>query len=330
MKYLLSFCLLLFSSFGFALDGQEWPDIQEGIVSVKIKEPPQKVGYTVGDKSKRHIEVTVKKPFVLIKESFPIPGYERKYRGQDLGIVLEEMDYKLKDNTTTTTLILDLTYQIFTNNVVTKPGFLPAEYFRLLNPKDPKKIVFKYRIPEYQIAISPLSIFGAVKIEEDMSPLRGLFLIDESNPKKLIKISGTLAIVSILGLLYIFSQYAWLPKTRGIFAKTHRVINKMQANPSSIKQAITDIHHAFDLISCKTLFKENIQALYLKNPTFENVNDEIQEFFKLSNLVFFNTSNKKFDHEIILKWLKTFSRHCRDCERKLIVDKTSRIVGIAK
>ena len=330
MKFLISIMMLLLSISSFALDVQEWPDIQEGIVSIKIKEPPHRVGYTIGDKSDRHVEVTIKKPYVLIKESLPIPGYERKYKGQDIGIVLDVMNHSYKENKTSSTLVLDLTYQIFTNSVVAKPGFLPAEYIRLLNPSDPKKKVFKYRIPEYQIAISPLSIFGNIKIEEDMSPLRGVFLMDEKNPIKTLKISAIIALFSLLGLLYIYSQYAWLPKVRGIFARTHRSINKLKANPANIQKAISEMHRAFDLVAGKTLFKDNLQDLYAKNSSFENIDSELHEFFKLSTLVFFNTSNKKYDDEEILKWLKNFSRHCRDCERKLIVDKKSLKVGLAK
>jgi len=330
MKYLISLMMLLLSISSFALDVQEWPDIQEGIVSIKIKEPPHRVGYTVGDKSERHVEVTIKKPYVLIKESLPIPGYERKYKGQDLGIVLDAMNHVYKENKTSSTLVLDLTYQIFTNNVVAKPGFLPAEYIRVLNPNDPEKKVFKYRIPEYQIAISPLSIFGAIKIEEDMSPLRGVFLIDETNPINTLKISGIIALFSLLGLLYIYSQYAWLPNARGVFARTYRSISKMKATSANIQKAITEMHRAFDLVTKKTLFKDNLQDLYAKNSSFENIDNELREFFKLSTLVFFNTSNKKYDHDEILKWLKNFSRHCRDCERKLIVDKKSLVVGVAK
>jgi len=96
MKFLISIMMLLLSISSFALDVQEWPDIQEGIVSIKIKEPPHRVGYTIGDKSDRHVEVTIKKPYVLIKESLPIPGYERKYKGQDIGIVLDAMIHTKK------------------------------------------------------------------------------------------------------------------------------------------------------------------------------------------------------------------------------------------
>ena len=75
---------------------------------------------------------------------------------------------------------------------------------------------------------------------------------------------------------------------------------------------------------------DNLSDLYIKNTSFENIDSELREFFKLSTLVFFNASSKKYDHEEILKWLKNFSRHCRDCERKLIVDKSALVVGVAK
>jgi mxaA protein len=322
--------MLLASVASFALDVQDWPDIQEGIVSIKITEPPQQVGYTVGDKPKRHIEVTIKKPYVLIRESLPIPGYERKYKGQDLGIILDTMAQQLEENNASSKLTLDLTYQIFTNNVVAKAGFLPPEYIRVLNPNDPKKTVFKYRIPERRIAISPLSIFGNIKIDEDMSPLRGVFLINEVGSIKTLKISGGIALLCLLGLLYIYSQYAWLPNARGVFARTHRSIHKLKATPAATQKAMTELHRAFDLVTGKTLFKDNLTNLYTKNPSFENIHSELQEFFKLSNIVFFNSTLKKIDHEAILKWLKNFSRHCRDCERKLIVDKKSLVIGIAK
>ena len=330
MKYLISLWILLLSTTGFALDAQEWPDIEEGIVSIKIKEPLQQVGYTIGDKPSRYIEITIKKPYVLIKESLPIPGYERKYQGQDLGIVLDTMKHVIKESNTSTTLTLDLTYQIFTNKVVVKPGFLPSEYIRLLNPNNSKKQVFKYRIPERRIAISPLSIFGNVKIEEDMSPLRGVFLMDEEASIKILKISGIIALLAFIGLIYIYSQYAWLPNKRGVFARTHRTIGKLKVTPASVQKAITDMHHAFDLVTGKILFKDNLSDLYIKNTSFENIDSELREFFKLSTLVFFNASSKKYDHEEILKWLKNFSRHCRDCERKLIVDKSALVVGVAK
>jgi mxaA protein len=104
----------------------------------------------------------------------------------------------------------------------------------------------------------------------------------------------------------------------------------MKATPASIEKAITEMHRAFDLVIGKTLFTDNLHDLYAKNPSFKNIDTELREFFKLSTLLFFNTSNKKYDHDEILKWLKDFSRHCRDCERKLIVDKKSLVAGLAK
>jgi mxaA protein len=107
-------------------------------------------------------------------------------------------------------------------------------------------------------------------------------------------------------------------------------MKKLKATPASIQKAMTEMHRAFDLVTGKTLFKDNLPNLYSKNPSFENIHSELQEFFKLSNLVFFNATQKKIEHEEILIWLKNFSKHCRDCERKLIVDKKSLVIGVVK
>ena len=57
-----------------ALDSQLLPDIKSGVVSMQIQDPERVVGYTVGDVLTRHLIVTIKKPYKLIDESFPIIG----------------------------------------------------------------------------------------------------------------------------------------------------------------------------------------------------------------------------------------------------------------
>ena len=70
--------------------------------------------------------------------------------------------------------LIKLKYQIFTNNVVAKPASITADYYRFINPNEPKKIQ-KFRVPAFTFAISPIAIFGDVKIENDMSPIEGHF-----------------------------------------------------------------------------------------------------------------------------------------------------------
>jgi mxaA protein len=87
-KIYLFICILIFSSTTLLAyeDPRKFPDIDPIYIDIDILDPDQKVGYTVGDYIFREINLTVRKPFKLIEESLPIVGYEKRYRGQLLGI----------------------------------------------------------------------------------------------------------------------------------------------------------------------------------------------------------------------------------------------------
>ena len=182
MRKLVLVCLLFSLSLNvFAFeDPKKYPDIDESYVEIVIDEPQQKVGYTVGDLINRTIHLSIKKPYELIEESLPIVGYEKRYRGQLLGMDLRRSGFEKKESEEVTSYTIKLQYQIFTNNVVAKPAFITADYYRLMNPAEPEKIV-KFRVPELTVAVSPIAIFGDVKIENDMSDYRGPLLMDTTS-----------------------------------------------------------------------------------------------------------------------------------------------------
>ena len=176
--------LLLFTSatiFAYE-DPRKFPDVDPKYIDISILDPNQKVGYTVGDYIEREIYLTVKEPFKLIEESLPIVGYEKRYRGQLLGISLKAIDVSKESTDEFSTYLIKLKYQIFTNNVVAKPASITADYYRFINPNEPEKIQ-KFRVPAFTFAISPIAIFGDVKIENDMSPFRGPFFLDKIQMK---------------------------------------------------------------------------------------------------------------------------------------------------
>ena len=184
-KIYLFICILIFSSTTILAyeDPRKFPDIDPIYIDIDILDPEQKVGYTVGDYIFREINLTVRKPFKLIEESLPIVGYEKRYRGQLLGISLKAIDISKETKDEYSNYLIKLKYQIFTNSVTAKPASITADYYRFINPNEPKKIQ-KFRIPEFTFAISPIAIFGDVKVENDMSPYRGPFFLDNTPDKK--------------------------------------------------------------------------------------------------------------------------------------------------
>ena len=317
-KICLLFCLLMFSSANnFAYeDPRKFPDMDPKYVDISILDPNQKVGYTVGDYINREITLTVKEPFKLIEESLPIVGYEKRYRGQLLGISLKAINVSKKTKDGLTTYVIKLKYQIFTNNVVAKPASITADYYRFINPNEPKKIQ-KFRVPAFTFAISPIAIFGDVKIENDMSPYRGPFLKDKIPEENKIKFSLFALIIILLTFIYIYGRYTWLPNRT--FSMVYRRFKKQKPSAANTKKIITALHAGFDNLIEQSLFEDNIALLIKKNGSFKHIEKELHTFFKISRALFFQ-KHIKLDQDELNKWLINFSLHCRMCERKLIVN----------
>ena len=303
----------------YALDITRLPDVKDGIVSIQIVDPVKDVGYTVGDVLQRQITLTIKKPYYLVEESLPIIGFEKTYRGQPIGVNLAGLKHTKKDEGEQIVHHLTLDYQIFTSSVVAKRAAVLAEYVRLVNTSDKDDLV-KYRIPMWEFVISPLSVFGQIKVEDDMSQFRGPLLMDASKEKMRLKTLLVLLALSLIGLLYILGKNAWLPRMGGPFAKTFRNIKKQDNTPDGVKSAVSSMHAALNTSAGNSLFMNNLDEFLAKKPAFNAIKSEINQFFDLSRQVFFEPNAKHDVGAEPVTWLKQFCRRCRDCERGLIPD----------
>ena len=328
IRHLLLITMLSLSTVAaYALEITKLPDVKEGIVSIQTKDPVKDVGYVVGDVVQRQITLTIKKPYYLVEESLPIVGFEKTYRGQPIGVYLRGLKHSKKDEGDRVVHQLTLDYQIFTSSVVAKRAAVLAEYVRLVNTSNKEDLV-KYRVPMWEFVISPLSVFGQIKVEDDMSQFRGPLLLDASNEKKRLATLLVFLTLSLLGLLYILGKSAWLPRMGGPFAKAYRAIKKQAnlpqgATSEGVRHAVSSMHSALNTSAGHSLFADNLDQFLAKKPAFEAIKAEIQQFFGLSNQVFFEPHAK---HEVgaePITWLKQFCRRCRDCERGLIPDALS-------
>jgi mxaA protein len=303
-----------------ALESDFLPDIKDGIVTLSTIEPDHDVGYTVGDILTRTLTVNIKKPYVLVNESLPIVGYERRYKGQLIGIDLSALKHTEKDEGDYVSHEITLSYQVFTNNVVAKPAALPAEFLRIVNTGSKKQEVFRYRIPSWNFAISPISVFGQVKIEDDMSGYRGPLLLDASKQVFRLKASLTILALSLLGLLYMLGKYTWLPKMGGPFAQAYKIIRKAPNTQAGIQQSVEAMHASLNKTAGYSLFSNNQEQFLKQKPGFKNIQIELNQFFDLSRHVFFEMHSPQRITDNPLKWLEAFCKQCRDCERGLIPD----------
>lgn len=319
----LFFAFILNVNLAHALNSELLPDIKAGVVSIQIQDPERVVGYTVGDVLTRHMVISIKKPYKLIPESLPIVGYQKRYRGQLVGIDLSDFKHSSKESGDAVKHDLTMSYQVWTNKNVVKNGALPAEYLHIINTESKGKEVVKFRIPSFEFNISPIARFGQIKIEDDMSPYRGPLLLDSAPEKQRLKILLTILALGLLGLIYMLGKHTWLPRMGGPFAKSYRQIRKLPNTPQGIQNAVSSMHTALNITAGHSLFSDNLDNFLAKKPAFNAIKTEIQQFFGLSNQVFFEPSAQHKAGNDPIQWLAQFCRRCRNCERGLIPDNLS-------
>lgn len=318
---LASFVLFFNISFLALANDAPSPEIPEGVVKLTKIDPNRNVGYLMGDILDRTITLEVKKPYKLIETTLPIVGYEHRYQGQVSGIELRKISHTKKESNTSTTYVMQLSYQVFATAPTVKPALLPAEIVKFQGPStsEAKDGLVQYRIPEFYFRSSPMAVFGAVKIEDDMSPLRQPILLQPYPEKQ--KLVAYLAVLSLslLGLLYIIGSHAWLPLMGKPFARASRQLAKLSPKEAKdLKVAISALHQALNTTAKYSVFSDNLATFIQCNPSFKTIESEMGQFFALSHQVFFNTQNPPGHEESCsLVWLRKFCKQCRDCERGL-------------
>jgi mxaA protein len=310
------FLLTLALCINSALADAPLPDVDPNVVSVEESNPKRDAGYVVGDVLERTLTIHIKKPYELVKESLPIVGYEHRWRGQISGVELVRTHHEQTLQKDGATHNVYLAYQVFTTGRVAKPSALRAEIIKLRNT-DTKEIK-QYRLPSFNFRVSPLSVFGQVKLKDDMSQFQPPLLLDATLQKQNIKLLLAPLVLSILGLVYILGLYTWLPRMGTPFAKAYRAIRKTSNNEDGLKQAVERVHLALNQAAGTTMFSHNAQQLWQNNPKFLPMQHEIVAFFAMSNQVFFSGESSHQDTNTAKDWLLRFCRQMRDCERGLI------------
>lgn len=300
--------MMLVSSLGWATEKDADQKKDDPPVEISARNPARDVGYHVGDVLTRTVTLKVADQYKLLPTSLPIPGNQKRRQNQAQGIELYASKISESHHNGQNIYTLTLSYQVFTSSIVAKPAALPPEFIKFSgNGK-----LFQARIPSWNFRISPLAVYGSVTVSKDMSPLRGPLLISDQQHRYTMYATLGVFGFSLLGLLYIFGNHAWLPRMGGPFAKAFRTIKKTAPNDNGLQAAINDLHQAFKQSCGQSVF--SAEEIIHINPAFLPIADEIRQFFLLSRAVFFDSTEQNIPAQPH-QWLRQFSRRCRDIER---------------
>lgn len=277
-------------------------------VEIIAKNPAREVGYHVGDVLSRTITLKVNDQYKLLPTSLPIPGNQKRYRNKEQGIEIYASKVSESHENGQNIYTLELSYQVFTSSIVAKPAALPPEFVKFSG--DGK--LFQVRIPSWNFRISPLAVYGSVNISKDMSPLRGPLLISDHRQRQVLYGAFAIFGLSLLGLLYILGNHAWLPRMGGPFAKAYRKLRKTSHDADGLEAAVNHLHQAFKQ-SCRQSVFSAEEIIRIK-PAFTPLAEDVARFFLLSRAIFFDSSERNIPADPHA-WLRQFGRRCRDIER---------------
>lgn len=271
---------------------------------LRIANPERDIGYIVGDKLTRTIEIDAAAPYTLAPASLPAKGVNRH------GIELRDISVTHSTAGGRSHDILQLTYQVFTSATHARKIQLPQE--RLYLAGEGRKL--EVSIPAWSFRVSPLAAYGETRLDEDMSPYRPPLQLDETLNLRLLWGFLVLIVITGMALLYFNGDRRWLPGMGGPFAKACRKLRRLPDEPASMPAAVMAIHEAFNAMFGANLFEADLDSFFQQHPRFAAIRSDVEEFFRLSNSVLFDSTKHPGMGTLLL--LRRFCRHCRDCERE--------------
>jgi len=94
-----------------------------------------------------------------------------------------------------------------------------------------------------------------------------------------------------------------------------------KTSEANLKLAISCVHHAINETAASSVFSDNTDALFKQAPSFKSIQTDLNQFFALSNQVFF-TGQQATDPAQSMQWLKRFANNVATASAVLSQPKT--------
>lgn len=265
-----------------------------------IDNPPQPYGVHIGDILQRTVQIELAPGYVLSPSSLPVKGT----RSDGMELVDVAVDQPGDD----TRYAVKLRYQVFAQAAAPASMALPAT--RLAATGDGKTLTLA--VPAWRFWFAPLVAVDNFKTARaSLQPSLGPVLV-ASQPQRLgLAIYGTLAVIGLLGLVYVNADRRWLPFMGGPFARAHRRIKRLRHQPAQQKQALFHLHQAFNQTFGASVFAADIERFIERHPRFASLRTQIAAFFERSNRALFAGDAQDMSAPELL----ALSRSLRDSER---------------
>lgn len=294
------FAVLLFLS-PAAITGQ-------GIFDIRV-DTPRDFGYTIGDKIRHEMQLSLREPYRLATSTLPKTGRLNRW----LEISMIDSEVRHRGQVASYRIIVE--YQVFNAPSQLTSVTIPQLEFITTGGANPIPVF----MPEWTFIVAPITKpvpGGEPGLRPDHEP-RPIPLMD-----RLVRLlTSTMLLAGIL--LYLAYRHWVLPRlSRGRYPfasafKEIRSIQRRDSEPGSYRLALQIFHGAVNKTAGQVIFPGNLQAFMSANAEYAALASEFSTVYARSQDVFFNDAEIA-EPERSIRQLVDLCRHCRNLERSVI------------
>ncbi len=275
--------------------------LSEPIISFQVQ-TPRPFGYVIGDEIKQRIVVDVRDGMALQYNSLPNKGKVNRWLNLnkikiDKNKIHQGIHYQI-----------DLTYQLFYAPLEVKMLKIPSFTLQFKQFGN----TTKKQVPYWNFTTAPLRELAIRKDEgkEYMRPDSPAPLLDYTASYYRLLVSLLIAFIITFYLAWLYGCLSFLPKYQ-IFKRPAKRLSQLPN--TDIENMLRVMHRALNQLNGKPLFQHQLADFYNHHPSYQQLNNELNWFFKYSNQYFFSTNapvNKTDSNKI-----KELCQHCLEIER---------------
>ncbi len=279
--------------------------VAQGISNIHI-DTPRDFGYTIGDKIRHEMHLSLSEPNRLDTTTLPQTGRLNRW----LEISRAEADVQYREQKAFYRIIVE--YQLFNAPQQLTSVTIPQLEFLTTGGASPIPVF----IPEWTFSIGPITNSDA---------RHNLNLRPDRRPQPIPVIGrGIRLVISaflLTSLLTYLAYRRWLlprfKRDRYPFSSAlHELcrLQRLDSQPENYRLGLQAFHAAVNATAGHVVFPGNLQAFFSANSRYAALKTELSMLYARSQDVFFNSSDV-MESDSSLQQLVDICRHCRALER---------------
>ena len=281
--------------------------VAQGISDIRI-DTPREFGYTIGDKVRHEMHLSLREPHRLDTTTLPETGRLNRW----LEISEAEANVEPRDQSVFYRIIVD--YQIFNAPPQLTSVTIPQLEFLTTGGANPIPVF----IPEWTFTIAPITNSDA---------RHNLNLRPDRQPQPIPVIGRGIRLVISMFLLTVLLTYLayrrWLlprfKRDRYPFSSALAELRKLQrldSEPENYRLGLKAFHAAMNATAGQVVFAGSLHDFFSANTKYAALEGELSALYARSQDVFFSNS-KAMEPHTSLQELVDICRHCRALERSV-------------